>query len=131
LYTQKKFQVEKTIVEVSGLKDSDLEKPYDSDIDDRPEKYVEGLINEKSKGSAFAEKNWKSVIAFDAGIGSPNSLISAFAYRKLGRSQESERILNEWVQKIQTTKLQCGVAIRLRAILLQYRMIFWRMTVCD
>jgi hypothetical protein len=31
-------------------------KPYDSDIDSRPDNYVEGLINEKSKGKAFCRK---------------------------------------------------------------------------
>ena len=74
-------------------------KPYDKDIDDRAESYVEGLIDEKLKGSASAENKWRSVVAFDSGIAGPNSLITALAYNKLGRSEEGERILNEWVKK--------------------------------
>jgi hypothetical protein len=42
-------------------------KAYDSDIDDRPEKYVEGLVIEKSKGGAYSEASWKSIVAYQAG----------------------------------------------------------------
>jgi tetratricopeptide (TPR) repeat protein len=73
-------------------------KPYDSDIDDRPEKYLEGLMIEKSKGNAYADATWKSIVAFKSGDG-PNTLITALALRKLGRQQEAETLLNEWVNK--------------------------------
>ena len=79
-------------------------KPYDSDIDSRPDNYVEGLINEKSIGKASAEKNWKSVIAFDAGTG-PHTLLTALAYKKLDRADEGLRILNEWIKKDPGNKL--------------------------
>lgn len=74
-------------------------KPYDSDIDDRAETFVEGLINEKAKGSTSAQKYWTSVVGFDTTTSGPNLLLVALAYKKLGRSEEGERILDAWVKK--------------------------------
>jgi tetratricopeptide (TPR) repeat protein len=74
-------------------------KPYDSDIDDRPEKYVEALVIEKSKGSAYSEASWKKVVAYQPGVDNPNTLITALAHRNLGHPEEGERLLNEWAKK--------------------------------
>ena len=80
-------------------------KPYDSDIDDRPEKYVEGLVIEKSKGTAYSETSWKSIVAYQVGAENPNTLITALAHRKLGRPEEGEKLLNDWVKKQPENKM--------------------------
>jgi tetratricopeptide (TPR) repeat protein len=80
-------------------------KPYDSDIDDRPEKYVEGLVVEKSKGSAYTEASWKSVVAYQTGAENPNTLITALAHKNLSRPEEGERLLSEWVKNQPDNKM--------------------------
>jgi len=80
-------------------------KPYDSDIDDRPEKYLEGLAIEKSKGNAYAETSWKSVVAYKSGAENPNTLITALALRNLSRHEEGEKLLSEWVKKQPNDKM--------------------------
>ncbi|MEJ1239689.1 DUF5107 domain-containing protein [Chryseolinea sp. T2] len=70
-------------------------KPYDNDIDDRAETYLDALILEKSK-SAAAEQKWQAVIANKTGYRNANMLLSALALKKAGRESEGERLLMDW-----------------------------------
>ncbi|HSB92535.1 MAG TPA: DUF5107 domain-containing protein, partial [Flavitalea sp.] len=74
-------------------------KPYETEIDDRAANFLEGIINAKLHGASSAEKNWRAVLATDTVKASPNLLLTALAYKKLGRSAEGEKLLNEWVKK--------------------------------
>lgn len=69
-------------------------KPYDADIDDRAETYLEGLILEKSKGAA-GEK-WQAVIANKTGYKNANMLLTALALKKAGQGNEGESLLMNW-----------------------------------
>jgi tetratricopeptide (TPR) repeat protein len=74
-------------------------KPYDADIDDRLEKYMEGLVLQKSKGAANANNSWKNVVDVHAGGTNANTLLTALALSKLGRADEGEKLLTEWLAK--------------------------------
>lgn len=70
-------------------------KPYDSDIDDRAETYLEALILDKSKSAAAAEK-WQGVIANKTSYKNANMLLTALALKKSGRGNEGEKLLLDW-----------------------------------
>jgi hypothetical protein len=70
-------------------------KPYDSDIDDRAETYLEALILDKSKSVAAAEK-WQGVIANKTSYKNANMLLTALALKKTGRGDEGEKLLMDW-----------------------------------
>jgi len=74
-------------------------KPYDADIDDRLEKYMEGLVLQKSKGAASANNSWKNVVDVHAGGTNANTLLTALALSNLSRADEGEKLLTDWLKK--------------------------------
>ena len=85
-------------------------KPYDNDIDDRAELYLEGLSMEKSKRTSEANAKWEKVIAYKSGhdpdnYRDVNTLLTALALRKLDHEDEGERILLEWTKNQPFNKL--------------------------
>lgn len=72
-------------------------KPYDADIDDRLEKYMEGIILHKSKKGT--PNSWKNVVDVHTGGTNANTLITALALSKLGRADEGEKLLTDWLKK--------------------------------
>lgn len=79
-------------------------KPYDSDIDDRAETYLEALILEKSK-SVDADKKWQAVITNKTGSQNANMLLTALALKKVGRGEEGEKLLMDWKKEQPDSKL--------------------------
>ena len=85
-------------------------KPYDSDIDQRAELYLEGLVMERSKRTGDAKGKWEEVIAFKFphdpyNYRDANTLLTALALKELGRGPEGEKLLLDWTKKQPDNKL--------------------------
>ena len=80
-------------------------KPYDSDIDDRAESYLEGVLLEKSKRTGEAKAKWEKVISYKSRGENVNTLLTALALKKLGRADEGEQLLVEWTKNHPYNKL--------------------------
>jgi Tfp pilus assembly protein PilF len=80
-------------------------KPYDEDIDERLENYLDGICYEKTKNPDQARKKWNEIISFKKDRKNVNTLITAFALRQTNRNDEGEKLLSEWVQQDPGSKL--------------------------
>jgi hypothetical protein len=80
-------------------------KPYDEDIDERLENYLDGICFEKTKNQDQATRKWNEIISFKSTVNNVNTLITALALRKTNRNEEGEKLLSEWLQKEPDRKL--------------------------
>jgi hypothetical protein len=80
-------------------------KPYDEDIDERLENYLDGICFEKTKNQDQATRKWNEIISFKSTVNNVNTLITALALRKTNRNEEGEKLLSEWLQKEPAGKL--------------------------
>ena len=81
-------------------------KPYEDNIDLRIENYLEALVLEKTRKNAEARKKYEEIAARKrSGWSQATDLISALALRKLGRGDEGEKLLKEWLAKQPDNKM--------------------------
>ncbi len=74
-------------------------KPYDADIDERFEKFLQALCLEKMKKKSEADKIYSALTTEKSSVQNANLLINALALRKTGMEEKGTRILEEWNQK--------------------------------
>lgn len=82
-------------------------KPYDEDIDLRPEHYLEALAYDKTREKEKAKEKYEAIINSKTS-GRRNqitSLITALAYKKTNRYEEGEKLLAAWKQKQPDNKM--------------------------
>jgi hypothetical protein len=80
-------------------------KPYDEDIDDRLEDYLEGICYEKTKKADLAVKKWNEIISVKRNSPNTNTLVTALALSKTNRGEEGKKLLSDWLQKEPGNKL--------------------------
>ncbi|MEQ8302511.1 MAG: DUF5107 domain-containing protein [Cyclobacteriaceae bacterium] len=81
-------------------------KPYEADIDDRVEDYIEAMCYLSVKNLEKANQKWTSIISFkSASTFSASDLLSADAYRRLEKEEEGRQLLNRWNQSEPTSAL--------------------------
>ncbi|MBL7847428.1 MAG: DUF5107 domain-containing protein [Cyclobacteriaceae bacterium] len=73
-------------------------KPYDENIDSRPEYFLEGLCQEGLRKSDKAANAWIGVTS-QAAVPGINNLVSAWALRKQGKASEGEKLLVDWTSQ--------------------------------
>lgn len=71
-------------------------KPYDADIDDRLENYLEAVCYEGLRKDEEAKTKWTEIIKVDVKNDFGN-LISAMAYKKLGRQNNGSDLMKQWL----------------------------------
>jgi tetratricopeptide (TPR) repeat protein len=74
-------------------------KPYDADIDERFENFVQALCLEKMKKNSEAKKLYASLTTEKTSFRNANLLINALALRKTGSEAEGVRLLEGWREK--------------------------------
>ncbi|HCM78031.1 MAG TPA: DUF5107 domain-containing protein [Cytophagales bacterium] len=70
-------------------------KPYDADIDDRVENYLESLCYIELKNVIAAETKWKEIIDFKAQDGF-GQFVVAVVLKKMGKSDMGSVLLGDW-----------------------------------
>lgn len=79
-------------------------KPYDADIDDRLEDYLESLCFEGMKDSKAAESKWTEIVSSDRKDDFDN-FISAEVYKKIGKADQGRELMATWMKKNPDSKL--------------------------
>ncbi|MGB4973953.1 MAG: DUF5107 domain-containing protein, partial [Cyclobacteriaceae bacterium] len=72
-------------------------KPYDEDINDRLEDYMESLCFEGMKNDKEATAKWNEIVQMKATSGF-NNFITAAAYKKSGKRGDGEALMNSWLE---------------------------------
>jgi tetratricopeptide (TPR) repeat protein len=80
-------------------------KPYDEDIDDRLESYIEGICFENTRSLDRAIGKWNEIISFETTSNNANSLIAALALKKANRMDGGGKLLAEWLREEPESKL--------------------------
>ena len=80
-------------------------KPYDEDIDDRLEDYLEGICFEKTKKADEAVNKWNEIISHKRSFNNATTLVTALALSKTNRGEEGKTLLSAWLQKEPENKL--------------------------
>ena len=95
-YTQAISNIEKAILWPENL---GVGKPYDSDIDDRFERFLNAVCLEKMKKKSEADKIYSSLHTEKTMISNANLLVNAFALRKSGMEENGLKLLEQWKEK--------------------------------
>lgn len=74
-------------------------KPYDADVDERFEKFLNALCVEQMKKKSEADKIYSSLNTEMTHIKTANLLINAFALRKSGMEATGTELLEQWKEK--------------------------------
>ena len=74
-------------------------KPYDADIDERFEKFLNAVCLERMKKKSEADKIYSSLNTEMINIKNANLLINAFAFRKSGLEESGTQLLEQWKEK--------------------------------
>ncbi len=74
-------------------------KPYDADIDSRAEYLLEGMCQEGMKKMDKAKAAWGSALSQEQWPVGPNTLITAWAFRKAGQPDKGESVVKTWVNQ--------------------------------
>ena len=80
-------------------------KPYPQDVDERLEDWLAAQCYLQMKKTDQADSLLKKIISFDGRSGGINQLLSAWAWRQLGKDQEGEALLNHWTSREPTSEL--------------------------
>lgn len=72
-------------------------KPYDENIDDRLENYMESLCFEGMKNEEEAKMKWNEIIQMDA-TNDFGNFIAAETFKKAGRLKEGTELMTSWVE---------------------------------
>lgn len=73
-------------------------RPFDDLIDSRSENYLRAMIYQKMGNKASAEKMMESVVG-DVSEMNPNTVLSAYALRTLGRTADADALMSKFVQQ--------------------------------
>ena len=95
-YTQAISNIEKARLWPENL---GVGKPYDSDIDDRFERFLNAVCLEKMKKKSEADKIYSSLHTEKTMISNANLLVNAFALRKSGMEENGLKLLEQWKEK--------------------------------
>ncbi len=79
-------------------------KPYDADIDDRLEDYLESICHEGMRNSKLAEAKWMKIAEMDSRDGF-GKFIAAMVYKKSNRQTEGRALLANWIKADPSNKL--------------------------
>jgi tetratricopeptide (TPR) repeat protein len=77
-------------------------KPFDADIDERLEDYLEAACSEQLGQTAEAARLWTKIVHYppEATTAIPaNTLVLALALRELGKPSAAESVLQSWLQR--------------------------------
>jgi hypothetical protein len=74
-------------------------KPYEADIDERFEKFLQAMCLEKMKKKPEADKIYSALTTEKTSVQNANLLINALALRKTGMEEEGAKLLEEWKEK--------------------------------
>ena len=81
-------------------------KPYTEEIDERLENWLTYQIYKSEKNNAGANASLQKIIAFTPRVDNTvsnfsmsNHLVTAWAYQALGKKEEADRFLQEWITK--------------------------------
>ncbi len=103
----KKYSIALTSIKTSRLWPANLGvgKPYNEDIDSRLENYMEGLCYQRMKKIDQATEKWNETISFKANTNSTNTLVTALSLKNVGRYDEGEKLLSDWLSKEPDNKI--------------------------
>jgi Tfp pilus assembly protein PilF len=80
-------------------------KPYEEDIDSRLDNYLLGVYYERTKAPDKASQQWQAVTSYKSNRNNINTLVTAFALKKLNRGEEGKELLAQWARTEPESKL--------------------------
>jgi tetratricopeptide (TPR) repeat protein len=80
-------------------------KPYEKDIDERLENWLEYICRNNLSQKQAAQKCLDKIVSFEMSQDNVNNLIAAWAWEQLGNPAKGESILAEWIQKDANSQL--------------------------